>query len=1182
MIEADKLNRHEENILRVLDHCGTSLGNVELERSLLFLLSTVIVGGAFAVVWRREGGAYVRSFTTITPEDYRKQQIAIGQAFHSANLGNINRLPDKITVSPNTRLPLQGKIREMQLRTRFGAVLVANHVILLSLGNREILLELYCKADAQDVERNLSSIDRAAQSIYQRLNSRLAQVYKVLSGEDQVPLDFREIDGEGRLFRYIFRDVKTWFGEDFRTVNIFKFDPLDRMLYHLETSHLTLDEEALKQYEPTPEISKAKIYDYIKENIHRTSWPDSINPDLLEQTLYDLRHRTKWKAQGLKDDAKILKALLTVMPQEPGTGVAGETVLTRIPQLGQESDPRWEPQNANYRDKFFASMLSVEQLFGIGSSGNRMAAVPLMESGQLWGVLFFVQHKAYDEERLLELWERAQHLSSVLTLFRSFQFQDSITRGAKRESKKSMATLALENIHFAVNPVFAVHWQLHGSQGGQNRVEYWQFSEESNPGRFGYSGVEEGTAGVFRSYSLRNRVLERIQKGEIEVVQNSYDIDEGEFGIPKKLKIARAAQIRSALMIPVPGKVGNELLAVYTSEDADILRRYVPQFQDRFSCLWDIQSIREPETPTHEIITQSKKIEHLLRRSLQIVQNPSAKSILILGENGTGKDLLAKRLHRLSGRRGERISIQISALPKETIESELFGSLPGAFTGAGAKPKLGFFALADQGTLTLDEVGELPLEIQVKLLRVLQEREFWPLGSQHSVQTDSVVIAITNVDLEERVNQGTFREDLYYRLSQFPLEVCPLRERPEDVPLLARYYLKHYFPARSLRFSAESMAALWNYDWPGNVRQLENVVNRSATYLENATVICLNKIDDKEIKQIVSVYQNTPEKNMRVYTRQIGSYIDPPENDDDGCVGWALFSHETYDVDEDPKEDWTSITRTAFQKLRARSIKVDSYCSVGCGAALDAVMAVNTWDCQRVTLVDINEAVLPLAQENVYMNARLPVEVNVMECGFFDKFEEQKFDLIYENLPNLPWNKKEEPRGRELATFYAAQRNGASSAEKWLLSTHETFLERAKHYLEPVGLVVCCIGARAPWKSIEEMFQLQGYNAELIHFGIKKQQQADEVIAGYAKAEHANDPFTFLDLNATRDLIRQTKALKHPEELRKLVMESAEFNKVRMTAQKALLKNKKGQREAVIGHGVYVVAGRLRQETQNG
>lgn len=1171
MIEQSKVNHHEEIILRVLDHCGTSLGNVELERSLLFLLSTVVVGGAFAVVWRRVGGAYTRSFTTITNEDYRRQQNEIGLAFQSTQISHLTRLPDKISVRDNTKLPVCGRIREINLRTRFGAVLSANHVIILCLGDGEMLVEIYCNADSSTVENQLYSVDRAAQSIYQRLNSRLAQVYRVLSGEDQVPLDFREIDGEARLFRYIFRDVKTWFGEDFRTVNIFKFDPLDRMLYHLETSHLILDEQALRKYKPTPEIAKPQIYEYVKENIQRANWPNSIDPDLLEETLYNLRDPTKWKKVGLKDDARVLKALLTVMPQEPGTGVAGETVLTRIPQLGQESDPRWEPRNENYRDKFFAAMLSVEQLFGIGSSGNRMAAVPLMESGQLWGVLFFVQHKPYDEERLLELWERAQHLSSVLTLFRSFQFQDAITRGAKRDPRKSMATLALENIHFALNPVFAVHWQLQG-EGGQNRIEYWQFSADANPARFEFANVEEGKAGYFKSYALRSRMLERMEKGVIEVIPISYEIDEAEFGIPKKLKVHRSAQIRSALMIPVPGRVGNELLAVYTSEDAEILRRYLPQFQDRFSCLWDIQKIREPETETQEIITQSKKVEHLLRKSLQIVQNPNAKSILIQGENGTGKDLLAKRLHRLSGRRGEQISIQISALPKETIESELFGSVHGAFTGASQKPKLGKFALADKGTLTLDEIGELSLDMQVKLLRVLEEREFWPLGSEKPFQTDSIVIAITNVDLVERVKDGTFRQDLYYRLSQFPLEVCPLRERPEDIPLLARYYLKQYFPARSLRFSASSMAAMWNYDWPGNIRQLTNIVNRSATYLGDTTIISFDSVDDKEIEQILSQYRSMSEDGKRVYPRQIRSHIGLPETEDDGCTGWALFSEATYDVDKEPLEDWTSIAKSAFRKLQDKGINVTSYCSVGCGAALDAVIAVNIWHCQRVTLSDINEKVLSLAQENVYMNAQFPVEVNVVECGFFDTFEEQKFDVIYENLPNLPWTNQGVPRGQDLGTFFAVERSAASNS--WLLSTHESFLETARNYLEPNGFVICSIGARIPWRAVERMFNDAGYFPELIHFGIKKQQQPENVIAGYAKAENGSEPFTFLNLNAARELLQGI----HPandEELCRLVMESQAFATVRMSAKKALEEHEKGG--AIVGHGVYVVAGRLKE-----
>lgn len=1177
MIERDKLHHHEEIILQALDHCGTSLGNVELDRSLLFLLSTVIVGGSFAVLWKIEGRRYIRSHTTITPEDYRGQQNLITQAFQTARLTGLSRLADTLTVSPGTHFPAYGRTREFQLRTKFGALLTANHVILLSLGGGELLVEIYCQADSADVEDSISSVNQAAQSIYERLDSRLAEVYRVLSGEDQVPLDFRDIDGEGRLFRYIFRDIKTWFGEDFRTVNIFKFDPLDRMLYHLETSQLVIDEQALNRYEPVPEVSKPNILGYIKENIDRTSWPSDIDPKTLHKLLDNLRHKREWQTQGLKDDAKLLKALLTVMPQEPGTGVAGETVLTRIPQLGHLSDPRWDPRSEKYQDKFFAAMLSVEQLFGIGFAGNRMAAVPLMESGQLWGVLFFVQHRAYNEQRLLDLWERAQHLSTVLTLFRSFQFQDAITRGARNDHNKSMATLALENLHFALNPIFAVHWQLHSSRGGQDRVEYWQFDSEKNPGRFGYGDIEEGKSGYFRSYDLRRRVLDRIDKGAIEVVGNEYGIKEEEFGIPKRFKIPRAAQVHSALMIPVPGKEGNELLAVYVSEDANILRRYVPQFEDRFSCLWDIQRIKKPESVSHEIITQSRKMERLRKTALQITQNPNAKSILILGENGTGKELLARLLHRLSGRRADPISIQVSALPKEIIESELFGSLPGAFTGAKNTTKLGMFALANEGTLTLDEIGELPMELQVKLLRVLQEREFWPLGSEKPVRTNTIVIAITNVNLEQKVKEGTFREDLYYRLSEFTLEICPLRERLEDVPLLARYYLNYYFPKRSLRFSANSMAAMWNYKWPGNVRQLQNVVNRSGTFVEDTNIIWLEKIlegiEDKELKGIVSAYESMSKEEAVVFPKRIDSYVGIPEEENDGSRGWALFSNETYDIDEDAKEDWTGITRAAFLRSREMGVNVASYCSVGCGAALDAVTAVNIWDCKQVMLADINEKVLPLAQENVYMNARNAVKVNVSGCSFFDKFEGQKFDLIYENLPNLPWAKEDSLQGRDLATFFFPQRSGTPFAQKWLLSTHEMFLEQAKEYLEPTGQVVCCIGARVPWKAIERLFENQGYVPELIHYGFKKQQQAQVVVSGYATAERqGSGPFLFFNLEKARALLANNGHHTSADGLRGVV-ESDAFNVARLSAREAFDALKAGEQ---IGHGVYVVAGRLR------
>jgi formate hydrogenlyase transcriptional activator len=204
--------------------------------------------------------------------------------------------------------------------------------------------------------------------------------------------------------------------------------------------------------------------------------------------------------------------------------------------------------------------------------------------------------------------------------------------------------------------------------------------------------------------------------------------------------------------------------------------------------------------------------------------------VLILGETGTGKELIARALHNLSTRRDRTfVKINCAAIPTGLLESELFGHERGAFTGAIAQ-KLGRFELADKGTLFLDEVADIPPELQPKLLRVLQEQEFERLGSTRTRHVDVRLVAATNRDLARMVENGEFRSDLFYRLNVFPLSVPPLRERPEDIATLVRYFAQRY--ARRMNrhietVSAESIAALERYHWPGNIRELENLIERA-------------------------------------------------------------------------------------------------------------------------------------------------------------------------------------------------------------------------------------------------------------------------------------------------------------------------------------------------------------------
>ncbi|MBI2205114.1 MAG: sigma 54-interacting transcriptional regulator [Candidatus Rokubacteria bacterium] len=229
-----------------------------------------------------------------------------------------------------------------------------------------------------------------------------------------------------------------------------------------------------------------------------------------------------------------------------------------------------------------------------------------------------------------------------------------------------------------------------------------------------------------------------------------------------------------------------------------------------------------------EIVGQSSAVRRALR-ALETVA-PTDACVLVLGETGTGKELVARALHDLSARRRTPlVKVNCAAIPAGLIESELFGHERGAFTGAISRA-IGRFELADGGTILLDEIGELPLDLQAKLLRVLQDGEFERVGSARTNKVDVRVVAATNRDLEAAVREGRFRQDLYYRLNVFPIRVPPLRERKEDVSLLAKYFVARYAAKFGKRIDAiprTAMDALRAYPWPGNVRELENVIERA-------------------------------------------------------------------------------------------------------------------------------------------------------------------------------------------------------------------------------------------------------------------------------------------------------------------------------------------------------------------
>jgi formate hydrogenlyase transcriptional activator len=244
-----------------------------------------------------------------------------------------------------------------------------------------------------------------------------------------------------------------------------------------------------------------------------------------------------------------------------------------------------------------------------------------------------------------------------------------------------------------------------------------------------------------------------------------------------------------------------------------------------------------------EIIGNSAALRQVLRQVEAVA--PTNSTVLIQGETGSGKELVARAVHNLSRRRGSPfVKLNCAAIPTGLLESELFGHEKGAFTGAIAQ-RIGRFELASQGTIFLDEISEIPVDLQPKLLRVLQEREFERLGSSRTLRTDARLIAATNRDLSAMVEEQKFRSDLFYRLNVFPVYVPPLRDRKEDIPFLVRHFAQHF--ARNMTrdidtISAETMNALTNYSWPGNVRELQNVIER-AVILSKGSVLKVSLTD---------------------------------------------------------------------------------------------------------------------------------------------------------------------------------------------------------------------------------------------------------------------------------------------------------------------------------------------------
>lgn len=299
----------------------------------------------------------------------------------------------------------------------------------------------------------------------------------------------------------------------------------------------------------------------------------------------------------------------------------------------------------------------------------------------------------------------------------------------------------------------------------------------------------------------------------------------------------------------------------------------------------------------------------LLNYALSVAERvaPTNLSVLITGESGTGKEVFSQIIHQLSPRKHNKfIAVNCGAIPEGTIDSELFGHEKGSFTGAQDK-RLGYFETVDGGTIFLDEIGEMPLGTQARLLRVLESGEFLKVGSSKVQKTDVRVVAATNVNLLDSIKKGKFREDLYYRLSTVPIEIPPLRERGDDIQILFRKFASDFAEKNrmeTVRLSPEAQKILVSYDWPGNIRQLKNAAEQLSVLSSS------NEITDAELLKII------PDLQKRNLPKIAGS--------DNGTVGESLSEREIlYKIMFDLKKDLYDLKQFVFQMAKTGNIPSD-------------------------------------------------------------------------------------------------------------------------------------------------------------------------------------------------------------------------------------------------------------------
>jgi transcriptional regulator with GAF, ATPase, and Fis domain len=453
-------------------------------------------------------------------------------------------------------------------------------------------------------------------------------------------------------------------------------------------------------------------------------------------------------------------------------------------------------------------------------------------------------------------------LESFVILYAIFSLLVGWFSAVRRRAER-LLTEARDNLEFRVaertGELTNANEQLENTQAELRRREAYLAEAQglSHTGSFGWSVISQEISWSEETYNIFEQdravkptlelLLQRVHPDDRDLVQQTMaraSVTEASFdlghrllmpdGSVKHLNVSARSLTNSSGELEFVGAVTDVTAATQARTELERAFEEIEGLKDRLQN--ENVALREEidkASMFEEIVGTSPPLQAVLSRISKVA--PTDSSVLITGETGTGKELVARAIHRCSRRSSHAfVSVNCAAIPRDLIASELFGHEKGAFTGATQR-RLGRFELAEGGTIFLDEIGELPSETQIALLRVLQEHEFERVGGTGSIQTNVRVIAATNRDLEAAIGASVFRSDLFYRLNVFPIEIPPLRQRKEDIPLLVEYFIDRFSREAGKSFQAvskKSLDLLQSYPWPGNIRELQNVIERSVIVCE--------------------------------------------------------------------------------------------------------------------------------------------------------------------------------------------------------------------------------------------------------------------------------------------------------------------------------------------------------------